>query len=350
MRCIQPSYFKNFSCDGEICGCRCCRDWRIVVDDDTYKNFETLAENEREEIFSKLEWVREENSGVEVMVLKLREDGRCSFLDDDSLCKLQKNHGENFLTAICQSFPRVTYKLDEENFFQAMTITCPLAANLILFPIEPITFEEVHEVSARAVISFKKKLARPAEEVFKIQMDAVKILQDRNFSINRRLKNLCKFFYGEDFPDADFNLERHAEVIVEIFSKTYGKILNEQQAAHLRNNYSNYREEILKQVHENFSHMFENYLVNEIFVRCYPFAFSDDEFHNCKIFVTAFKILEFSLVLTVVAKKRLNVGDVTTLIYSVNDMLDHSRGGMDEIIEFATNCDAKNFAACILED
>ena len=41
---------------------------------------------------------------------------------------------------------------------------------------------------------------------------------------------------------------------------------------------------------------------------------------------------------------------MTTLIYSVNDMLDHSRGGMDAILEFAKTCSAETFAALMLED
>ena len=89
--------------------------------------------------------------------------------------------------------------------------------------------------------------------------------------------------------------------------------------------------------------------MNEFFMRCYPCAFEGDEFFNCKIFVTAFKVLQFALVLTTIANKNLEVGEMINLICAVNDMLDHSRGGMDAIKNFAKRADEKIFSAMMLE-
>ena len=341
MKCIQPNYVKNFYCDGKKCGARCCRDWRIVVDEDAYDKFSELENSEREKIFQHTEWVEDEREGVDILVLKLREDGVCSLLGEDCLCSLQKKHGEDFLTAICQSFPRVTYKLDEEIFQQSMTLTCPLAANLILLQTDPITFTEVSNVTARAIIGFKNKISRPVEDFLKVQMQAIKILQDRNFSLNRRLKNLFEMFTEK--PGTKFNLEKHAETLTEIFIETYGANLTRQQKKDLRKNYFLNRNESLAQVYENFGNVFENYLVNEFFMRCYPCAYSGGDFHNIKIFITAFRVLEFSIVLNAIAKKNLSVEEIVQIIYSVNDMLDHSQGGMDAVINFAKSCDAENF-------
>ena len=229
MKCIQPNYLKNFHCDGKKCGARCCRDWRIIVDEETYDKYFELENSAREEILEHTEWVEDEVENVDIMVLKLREDGVCSFLDEDCLCSLQKNHGENFLTAICQSFPRVTYKLDENFFEQSLTLTCPLAANSVLLPNESITFTEVEKVSTRAIIGFKKKISRPVEDFLKLQMQAIKLLQDRNFSINQRLKNLFEMFAGKNFSEIEFNAEKHAATLTEIFLETYGANISRQQ-------------------------------------------------------------------------------------------------------------------------
>ena len=164
IRCIQPNYIKDFQCDGKICGCRCCRDWRIVLDDDAHKKFYELDETERLEIFKNVEWMRDPTEGVDVMTLKMRSDGICSFLDADGLCSIQKKHGEGFLTAICQSFPRVTYKLADDIFEQSMTLTCPIAAQIILLSHEPITFSEVNSVTTRAVIGFKNRILSDVED------------------------------------------------------------------------------------------------------------------------------------------------------------------------------------------
>ncbi len=348
MKCIQPNYIKNFYCDGKKCGARCCRDWRIVVDEDAYDKFSELETSAREEIFEHTEWVEDEREGVDILVLKLREDGVCSLLGEDCLCSLQKKHGEEFLTAICQSFPRVTYKLDEEFFQQSMTLTCPIAAKLILLQTSPITFEEVEKVTTRAVIGFKQKISRPVEEFLKIQMQAVAILQDRNFSINQRLKNLFEMFAPKNLPGVKFNLSKHSATITEIFLQTYATNLTAKRKKDLRQNYFLYREEILTQIYKNFGNVFENYLVNEFFMRCYPCAYSGGEFHNIKIFITACRVLEFSLVLTAIARKNLTAEEIIQIIYSVNDMLDHSQGGMDAIIDFAHSCNAENFMVQML--
>ena len=100
---------------------------------------------------------------------------------------------------------------------------------------------------------------------------------------------------------------------------------------------------------ENFSFILENYLVNEFFMRCYPCAFRDDEWTNCKIFVTSFKLLQFALVLTTIANKNLTVSEMIDLICAVNDILDHSKGGMSAIVNFALSCEEENFSALMLE-
>ena len=173
-------------------------------------------------------------------------------------------------------------------------------------------------------------------------------MQDRNFSINRRLKNLCELFYKDNLPDAKFNFDKHAQTLTEIFIETYGANLTHQKKKDLRKNYLVNRENLLRQTYENFGNVLENYLVNEFFMRCYPCAYSGGDFHNVKIFVTAYRILEFSIVLSVIAKKKFGVEELIQIIYSVNDMLDHSQGGMDAIINFAKNCNAENFSVQML--
>lgn len=338
---IQADYIKNFHCDGKICGSRCCRDWKIFVDNETYQKF--LQADDSEEILKNIE--QENNS----FVLKMTERGFCKFLDENFLCRLQKKHGENFLTAVCQSFPRITYKLSKDIFQQSMTLTCPVAAEKILLSEEKINFVEVQKINfssvqklnARMVIDFTKKLSYPAEKFLQIQTRAIKILQDRNFSINERLKNLCELFHEKIF--SKFNIEKNSAELVEIFDEMYNANLTGEKKKILSADYIRNREKILSQVYENFSHVFENYLANEFFMRCYPCAFVGDDWTNCKIFVTSFRVLEFCLILTTISKKTLRLEDLINLICSVSDKLDHSKNGSDAIKKFAADVDDEKF-------
>ena len=341
MKCFQPDYVKFFQCNGQIRKSRCCRDWQVAVDEEILQKYSTLPDAEREEIFKN--FVRSEKN----LSIKMTSENLCSFLDKDFLCKIQKRHGEEFLTAICQTYPRVIYKIGEEIFLQSMTLTCPVAARLILLREDKIFFEEVENLQGRLAVNFEKKLSHSVEEFLNLQFGAIKILQDRNFSLNQRLKNFCALFGVKNF--SAFDEEKHATELVEIFAEMYGANFDTQTKKILCKNYLNTYKKLFAQMEENFSYILENYLVNEFFMRCYPCAFKGDDKTNCKIFVTGFKFLKFALAMTTIANKNLTVEEFINLICAVNDKLDHSKGGMDAIINFAVNSDDKIFSALMIE-
>ena len=341
MKVFRPTYVKNFHCDGKACGARCCRDWRIVVDDRTRQKYLNLPAAERKKFFSHVD--------KSAQVIKLLPSGVCPFLDENFLCSLQLKRGEDFLTAICQSFPRVTYKLAEEIFLQAMTLTCPVAAIEILLRDEPIALEVVDELNARQVFDFTDKLDGTAEEFLRVQATAIKILQRRDQSFNRRLRALCEFFGEKSSVPVDFDAESHAAAVVEIFGEMYDAHLSTEKTLRLVELFLANREKILPQLYENFSTVLENYLVNEFVMRLYPCAFTGDAQFNIRVFVTAWRVIEFAAVLTTVSRRRLELEDLLELLCSLNDKLDHSRGGMTAIKTFAELHDAEIFFALMIE-
>ena len=93
----------------------------------------------------------------------------------------------------------------------------------------------------------------------------------------------------------------------------------------------------------------ENYLVNEFIMRCYPSAFAGDEAFNCRVFVTTYRVLEFAAILTTISKRRLTLEDFLELLCAINDKLDHSRGGMVAIKNFAELHDTEVFHSMMIE-
>ncbi len=341
MKIFCPTYVKDFKCDGKACGSRCCRDWRILIDRETREKYLRLPAAAREEIFKHVD--------ESAQAFEMQRSGACPFLDENFLCKLQLKHGEEFLTAICQSFPRVTYKLGEEIFSQSMTLTCPLAAILILLREEPIDFEFVDELKARQVFDFTEKISLPAEKFLARQQAAIKILQRRDLSINQRLENFCEFFGEKISVPVDFDEENHAAALAEIFGEMYDANLTVDKKNQLAESYLVHRKNILPRLRENFSTVLENYLVNEFFMRCYPSAFTGDEAFNCRVFVTTYRALEFAAVLTTISKRRLTLEDFLEMLCALNDKLDHSRGGMTAIKNFAETHDAEVFYSMMIE-
>lgn len=336
MKIYCPSYVKNFKCDGKLCDSRCCRDWRILLDEETRQKFLTLPDHD--EIFKHVD--------ESAQAFKLQSSGACPFLDENFLCKLQLKHGEDFLPAICQSFPRVTYKLGEELFLQAMTLTCPVAAISIL--LEPITFETTDNLKARQIFDFTEKIP-DAENFLSRQRAAIEILQRRDLSINARLRNLCEYFGEKISVPVDFDEENHAATLAELFGEMYDANLTVSKKNQLAATYQASRKNILAQLRGNFSDVLENYLVNEFLMRCYPCAFVGDEKFNCRVFVTAYRALEFAAVLTTISRTHLTLEDFLELLCAVNDKLDHSKGGMEAIKNFAALHDAEIFYSIMIE-
>ena len=337
MKIFRPTYVAEFKCDGKACGSRCCRDWSVPVDFDTRQKFLQLPD--REKLFAH---VTDDN------FFRLTDSGDCPFLNENFLCRLQLEHGEDFLPAICQSFPRVTYKIADDFFLQAMTLTCPVAAIKILLHDEPITFEVADELNTRMVFDFTKKLSMPVEKFLSVQRRAIEILQRRELSINRRLKLLCEFF-GETSAQVDFDAESNAAALAEIFGETYDANLTVDKKSRLVDSYLTCRN-VLAQLREKFSTELENYLVNEFVMRCYPCAFVGDDKFNCRVFVTSFRLAEFAAVLTALAHGRLTVETFLEMLCALNDKLAHGKGGMDAIKFFAEVHDTEIFSALMLED
>ncbi len=332
MKCIRPKYFQKFKCDGKNCGSRCCKGWRVVVDESTYKKYST-----QKEILTHLEKFDDKN-----FLVKMKNNFECPFLDDDYLCKIQKNYGEDFLTAICYSYPRVNYKLGEI-LEQSLTLTCPVAAKLILYPNEKIEFETIEIDEPRGIFDWSRKLKISVEELIELQMTAIKILQDRNFSFDERLFNLCRLFGGDCKFEKTFDIQKYSTIMIDIFSEMYNANMDEQKKLKLQNVYVMYHKIILSRLMKNYSHIFENYMVNEFFMRCYPIAFDNDFWTNCKIFVTAYKAMEFATILTAISKNGfVTVEEFLMMIDAVNEKLDHNRKGMTAIKKFSETADDLN--------
>lgn len=339
MKCLRPTYINNFKCDGQKCSSKCCKNWRVVVDGDAHKKFLALDD---QSILSKLDFIADEN----IFTVKLKDNGDCPFLDADLLCSIQKKYGENFLASVCQAYPRVTYQLND-TLEQSLTLTCPVAALEILLSDEPIAFETVDIDRPRFFFDWSKNIIG-VDDPINLQLKAIKILQDRALTIDCRLKNLCGLFEPVE-QKSNFNANRHADIMLNIFEQMYSIGMSTDKRANLKALYLDCREPVRNIL--MVDSILENYLVNEFFMRCYPFDAHNDLRTNCRIFIVGFKALEFALVLTMISKgAELIVGDLINTIEAFNEKLDHNRGGMNAVKDSARNLkDFADFAAVMLD-
>ena len=125
MKKYYPSYYDKFSCLAGECPDSCCRKWEIVIDDETYSEYNIINTEFGRKIRSH---IIEDGEGEHCFKLK---DGSCPFLNSDGLCDIHIELGEEFTSEICRNHPRFIEEYD--GFTEiSLSLSCPEANRIIL--------------------------------------------------------------------------------------------------------------------------------------------------------------------------------------------------------------------------
>lgn len=122
----HPNYYPQFCCLGGACPDTCCRDWDIVLDEETLADYQhapaPLAQRLRESLTTD-----EEGDTC----FRLDGHGMCTMLTPEGLCAIQKEWGESHLCGHCAAYPRF---IEEYGSLTeaSLALSCPEAARLLL--------------------------------------------------------------------------------------------------------------------------------------------------------------------------------------------------------------------------
>ena len=119
-----PAYFQDFHCIAGACPDSCCKDWDVLVDQDTVQYYLSWQDQLGRDILSHM---RQNADGDWYFIIT---DGRCPMWRPDGLCRIQAEVDHAALCQTCQDFPRLTH--DYGNFVErGLELSCPEAAKLI---------------------------------------------------------------------------------------------------------------------------------------------------------------------------------------------------------------------------
>lgn len=125
MRLRYPSYYENFRCVAAACPDSCCKEWDVLVDDETAAMYLAMKGGLGDAIREKL--LTDEDGRYYFAIT----DGRCPMWRQDGLCRIQAERDHDALCATCRDFPRLTH--DYGDFVErGLALSCPEAAKLIL--------------------------------------------------------------------------------------------------------------------------------------------------------------------------------------------------------------------------
>ncbi len=178
MKELRPSYYKEFHCIGGACTDTCCAGWEIDVDDITYEKYQQLPEALKKHICSQIGEEGEDH------FFKLREGRRCPFLNQENLCDIFIQAGEDYLCDICREHPRF-YNWIGSYTEVGLGLCCEEAQRLILGNPAPAVFEEIgDETEAEDML---------LESLLQARNTLFAIVQNRKQSIFARMRQAAAF-------------------------------------------------------------------------------------------------------------------------------------------------------------
>lgn len=181
MKLIAPSYYNNFSCIADKCKHSCCIGWEIDIDDQTMEYYKSLSGDFGKRLRDNIEITED------IPHFKLLKDERCPFLNNNNLCDIILELGENNLCQICSDHPRF------RNFFNDRTevglgLCCEEAARIILTYKEKVKLVEINAKEEN------KDLSDEEIAFFKLRNDIFTLLQNRTKTIDQRISDIIKSY------------------------------------------------------------------------------------------------------------------------------------------------------------
>lgn len=252
---IKIKGYDKFKCIADKCKFTCCKGWDINVDTNTYNKWK-----EKDKLNYLLDNVRFiKSNGEKSYLIKKETKGACPLLSEEGLCNIVINHGEEYLSSTCKSFPRI------ENAFKdakelTLSCSCPEVVNIISNMKERIYIESDKS------LSYIEDLG-----CLKIREALVNILQIENISIENKLI-ICYDMLLNILDSEDLDYEALIELLDNYKSNKYIKEeLNKYKDYEKKNNIKD-----LKEINSLFIDIIENYrnvpLFKEALKDIYKFA------------------------------------------------------------------------------
>ncbi len=134
-----PQCYKDFKCVDRKCTDSCCAGWQVDVDGESWEYYKTVGGKFGEYIHSVMVDLQDEDFFADKGQFRLKEDGRCPFLNDEGLCDMFTELGEERLCKTCTNYPRFMEDYGELREV-GLAFSCPEAARLMLESDKPMEF------------------------------------------------------------------------------------------------------------------------------------------------------------------------------------------------------------------
>ena len=220
----KPHYYDKFSCTAEQCPDTCCAGWQIVIDENSLEKYSNVSGDFGIRLLNSIDW----GEGVFEQYHK-----RCSFLNAENLCDIYKELGADALCDTCRLYPRHIEEFENLREF-SLSLSCPVAAKMILECQEPVRFPEEEDEKEECEEDFEDFdfllfdcLLEVREKLFSIVQNRTIPIEKRMYGVLKTAKNLQEALEEGEFFERDFisETELYLQESAEEFSVSHYEIV-----------------------------------------------------------------------------------------------------------------------------
>lgn len=213
MKYIAPNYYKKFKCIADKCKHSCCIGWEIDIDNETFEKYKSVKGDFGNRLNKNID------INENIACFKLDANERCPFLNENNLCDIILNLGEDFLCQTCNDHPRF------RNFYNGATeiglgLCCEAAAELIISQGEKVSFEVIDDDG------IDDEFTEEEIEFIEFRNKLFDVWQNRSIEINQRINEFLKLCNTE-FIESNLNDDVNLLLKLERLDNKWTDILNE---------------------------------------------------------------------------------------------------------------------------
>lgn len=196
MKTRVPAFYKDFHCIGSACRDNCCIGWEIDIDDRSAAFYREVSGPFGERLKKKIDW--------EQQCFRLTEGERCPFLNEQNLCDIIIEFGEEHLCDICDRHPRFRNVLSDHTEM-GIGLCCEEAVRLLLSCDEKMSLVPGPDIADEPVED-----STLTDSCSRIRGLAFSVLQNREIPLNERVKLLLSL--ADDLYRCQDNIEEYSDI------------------------------------------------------------------------------------------------------------------------------------------
>lgn len=210
MKYLMIEDYSDFECIGDKCPISCCGGgWGIVIDEKTaayYQNLEgEFGDYIRQHIF--------EHDGITAFALD--ENGDCPLLNENKLCRIYRELGEDKMCHTCKTYPRNAFTIGDLNL-RYLTTSCPEVVRRIIERTEPVQIDLVEQPNNKMQeLKLKKMNWKRFNSAIRAYTSGMDLLQNRDLDLRSRVRLLLLYTYQFEGMN---KTKENTDPLIELFS------------------------------------------------------------------------------------------------------------------------------------